>query len=148
MDIKPTANGINYLDGAIGAVQTNTATDKVKTLSKQEVKDQKDLDKAAKGFEALLLHEMLKSLWETVEVKGWLGHDSNEAQIYRGMLNQAIADSVSEGKGIGIKDVVKKELSKQIGSSKIEEPKDIIGLKMINQGLIDQTTGDEGNENK
>ena len=118
MYIKPTANGINYLDGAIGAVQTNTAADKVKTLSKQEVKDQKDLDKAAKGFEALLLHEMLKSLWETVEVKGWLGEDSNEAKIYRDMMNQAISDSVAEGKGIGIKDVVRKELEKQSGASK------------------------------
>lgn len=144
MDVKPTASGINYPGGIADTGQMTRSVDQAKTLSAREVKDQKDLDKAAKGFEALLLHEMLKSMWQTVEVKGWLGQDSNEAQIYRDMFNQAISDSVSEGKGIGIKDVVKKELSKQLGSSKIEEPKDVIGLNMINQGLTNHITGDEG----
>ena len=144
MDIKPTASGINYPAGSVDSGQMSQAVDKAKSLSTREVKDQKDLDKAAKEFEALLLHEMLKSLWQTVEVKGWSGQDSNEAQIYRDMLNQAIADSASEGKGIGVKEVVKKELSKRLGSSKIEEPKDIVGLNMINKGLADQITGDEG----
>ena len=85
---------------------------KVKNLSKQEFRDAKQLEKATNGFEALLLHEMLKSLWSTVEVKGWLGgEETNEAKIYRDMLNQALADSIAEGKGVGIKDIVRKELT-------------------------------------
>ena len=115
MDIKQAQIGINFRGGTADISELNSATEKAKTLSSKEIRDKKQLDKAAKGFEALLLQDMLKSMWETVEVKGWLGEDSNEAKIYRDMMNQAIADSIAEGKGIGIKDVVKKELGKQQG---------------------------------
>ncbi|MDR2337320.1 MAG: rod-binding protein [Deltaproteobacteria bacterium] len=91
----------------------NNSLEKVKNLSKQEVNNEKKIKEATNGFEALLLQEMFKSLWSTVETKGWMGEtESNEAKIYRDMLNQALADSIASGKGIGIKDVVKKEFSK------------------------------------
>ncbi|MCB0345854.1 MAG: rod-binding protein [Bdellovibrionales bacterium] len=91
---------------------------KVKSLASKDVKEEKELDEAAAGFEALLLHNMLKEMWKTVEFTGFLGEDSNEAQIYRDMLNQALADSVAEGEGIGVKDFLKKELSKSDSASK------------------------------
>lgn len=81
-------------------------------MGKQGVKDAKELEKATGGFEALLLHQMLTAMWSTVEETGFLGEDNNQSQIYRSMLNQAIADEVSEGKGIGVKDFLKKEIAK------------------------------------
>ena len=115
---KITTTGINFPRGLASLSDLDTSLEKAKNLSGRDVKNDKQIDKASKGFEALLLHEMLKSLWETVEVKGWLGEDSNEAKIYRDMMNQAISDSIAEGRGIGIKDVVRKELEKQSGASK------------------------------
>jgi Rod binding domain-containing protein len=75
-------------------------TERVKSLSKQVKSSEKEIDKATEGFEALLLHQMLKSMWETVETTGFLGEDSNQAQIMRDMYNQAIADEVAKGRGL------------------------------------------------
>lgn len=69
-----------------------------------------DPKQAAQQFEALLVQEMLKSMWSTVP-KGELLSGSNEERMYRDMLNEALADSISQGKGIGIKDVILKEFN-------------------------------------
>jgi Rod binding domain-containing protein len=76
--------------------------------------DTKKVDEAARNFEALLLHQMLKSMWESVPAGGLFG-DSNEAQMYRDMFNEALADSISEGQGIGVRDMVAKDLKRLEG---------------------------------
>ena len=90
-----------------------------KTAANPGVKDAAALEKASSGFEALLLHQMLKSMWETVHSEGLLGENSNQSEIYRDMFNQAVADSVSEGRGIGVKEFLNKELIKQTPTSKL-----------------------------
>lgn len=99
---------LQKLDQKVGAA---------KNLADKDVKSAEEVEEAAGGFEALLLHQMLKSMWSTVQGTGFLGDDSNEAQIYRDMLNQAIADSVAEGRGVGVKDFLRKELTKTIKSA-------------------------------
>ena len=86
--------------------------EKVKTLSQQSLKSEKELDKAASGFEALLLHQMFKAMWSTVETNGLLGEESNQHQIFQDMFQQAVADSVADGQGMGVKQFMKKELLK------------------------------------
>ncbi len=88
------------------------ALKKAEMLAARALKGEKDVEKATAGFESLLLNEMLKAMWESVETTGLLGEDSNEAQIYRDMLNQAIADNSAKGRGIGIKKYLKSELAK------------------------------------
>ena len=78
----------------------------------------KEIEKAASGFESLLVHQMLKGMWQTVDTTGLLGEESNQSEIFRDMFHQAIADSVSEGRGIGIKQFVKGELNRAEGASK------------------------------
>jgi len=65
---------------------------------------------AAEQFEAMLLKEMLKSMWSTVPQEGMLS-GSYEEGMYRDMLNEALAQSISEGQGMGIKDVILKDIS-------------------------------------
>lgn len=66
----------------------------------------KEIVKAAQDFEALLLQQMFSSMWKgTVET-------SNEESLYRDMLNQAIAEEMSKGRGLGLKEMVIKELKK------------------------------------
>ena len=84
-------------------------------LKKQAVTTPAEIEKASSGFEALLLHNMLQEMWKTNGTDGLLGENSNEAQIFRDMFNQAIADEISEGDGIGVKHFLKKELTK-VGS--------------------------------
>lgn len=66
---------------------------------------------AAQQFEALLVQQMLESMWNTVPNKGLLS-GSNEEAMYRDLLNEALASSISEGKGLGIKDVIMKDFNK------------------------------------
>jgi Rod binding domain-containing protein len=44
-------------------------------------------------------------MWSTVP-KGGLVSGSNEEALYRDMFNEALSNSISEGKGIGIKNVI------------------------------------------
>jgi len=96
--------------GGASTIKDLNEVNKVKSLKDQKTHSAQEIDKAAKGFEALLLHQMMKSMWETVDQTGFLGEDSNQGQIVRDMFNQSVADQIAEGRGIGVKDVVKKEV--------------------------------------
>ena len=111
MDKIATLSGGNLMLKA-EAQQQNQQINKVRSLSKQEIKSEKELEKASSGFEALLLHQMMQSMWATVDATGLLGEKSNQAEIYQDMFQQSVADSVSEGRGIGIKKFLRKELLK------------------------------------
>jgi len=69
----------------------------------------RDLDKAATEFEAMLLQEMLKSMWKNVPSEGMLS-GSREEELYRDMLNEAMAANISENQSIGIKEVILREM--------------------------------------
>ena len=98
---------------------SSARADATKASVKKGISSEKELDKAASGFEALLLHNMLKEMWESVDSGGSLfGEDSNASQIYRDMFNQTIADKISEGKGMGVKEFLKRELHKYQDASK------------------------------
>ena len=70
-----------------------------------------DPAQAAEQFEALILQEMMKSMWRTVPDGGILS-GSNEEATYRDMLNEAVAQSIASGKGVGIKDMISKDINK------------------------------------
>lgn len=70
-----------------------------------------DPAQAAVQFEALILQEMMKSMWRTVPDGGVLS-GSREEETYRDMLNEAVAQSIASGKGVGIKDVIAKDINK------------------------------------
>ena len=69
-----------------------------------------DAKKAAEQFEGILVQEMLKSMWGTVPKNGALT-GSYEEGMYRDMFNEALAKSISEGEGIGIKDVILRDIN-------------------------------------
>lgn len=71
----------------------------------------KDPVQAATQFEALLLQEVMKSMWKTVP-KGELVSGSDEENTYRDMLDEAMAKSISEGRGVGIKEIILKDINK------------------------------------
>ena len=110
-----------------------------KALEKQALKSEKEVDKAAGGFEALILQEMFKSMWSTVETSGLMGEDSNASQIYTDMFHQAVADSVSKGRGMGLKQFVKHELvthelaSKEVGDPLASSVKSQSSKKRLNE---------------
>lgn len=101
--VEQAVSGTKNLSQANGTVE--------KSISPAEAKK---IDEASRNFEALLLHQMLKSMWESVPAGGLFG-DSNESQMYRDMFNEALADSISEGQGIGVRDVIVRDLRRLEG---------------------------------
>lgn len=70
-----------------------------------------DMQKAGTQFEALLLHEMLKEMWNTIPKDGMLS-GSHEENLYRDMLNEGIANDIAEKQSLGIRDVLVKDMQK------------------------------------
>ena len=66
---------------------------------------------AAQQFESLFLNMMLKSMREAIP-QGELFDDSN-TQLYTGMLDAQLAQSLSKGKGIGLADMMIRTMQQQ-----------------------------------
>jgi flagellar protein FlgJ len=101
--VEQAVSGTKNLSQANGTVDKSTSPEEAKKI-----------DEASKNFEALLLHQMLKSMWESVPAGGLFG-DTNESQMYRDMFNEALADSISEGQGIGVREVIVRDLRRLEG---------------------------------
>ncbi len=67
--------------------------------------------KVAGQFESMIVSQMFKEMWNTVPESSLFGH-SNEQGIYKDMLNQAIADSLQNGPGLGVREVVYKDIKR------------------------------------
>lgn len=68
-------------------------------------------DKAAEDFEAVYISEMLKPMFETVEVDDMFGGGKGE-EVFRGLLTQEMGKSIAKQGGFGLADHVKAELLK------------------------------------
>jgi Rod binding domain-containing protein len=74
-------------------------------------KDKEKIKKAAKQFESLFTAMMLKSMTKNTE--GLFGEDSYGGDYFNMIFQNAIASKISEGKGIGISDLIYKKLAEK-----------------------------------
>ncbi|EIC22177.1 flagellar assembly peptidoglycan hydrolase FlgJ [Thiorhodovibrio frisius] len=74
--------------------------------------DGEGLEATARAFEAMLVGQMLKQMRATSLGDGLF--DSAQSDMYRDMLDQEMAQSVSEGPGLGFRDL----LMRQLGGNK------------------------------
>lgn len=73
--------------------------------------DPSKVEAAAQQFEGMLLQQMLSAMWKTVPESPMFGK-SQELDIYRDMLNEAVSNSIATGRGIGIKEVIARDIRK------------------------------------
>jgi flagellar protein FlgJ len=106
-DIK----GLSGLDsyGSLELSRLNAQTEKATALGKSTMSKgaahEKEIEKAGTQFEALLVHEMLKSMWASVPKDGMLS-GSHEEELYQDMFQEQMATTIAEHQSIGVKDVV------------------------------------------
>lgn len=81
--------------------------DKLRLQSKQS--PDQALKGAAQQFEQVFLNMMLKSMREATPQDGMF--DSEQTKMFTGMLDQQLAQSMSSGHGIGLADVMVRQLS-------------------------------------
>lgn len=72
-------------------------------------KEDKALKEAAKQFEALFIYQMFKQMRETVSKDGLIEKSMGE-EIFQGMLDQQISQKAAEGNGIGLAEMIYKQL--------------------------------------
>jgi flagellar protein FlgJ len=86
--------------------------------NKIENKEKEDLKKVSQDFEALFLKKLFDEMDKTVDRKDSLFDGGNAEEIFRGMLNDERAKSISKSGGIGLADLIYKQLSSEIKEKK------------------------------
>ncbi|WP_293764531.1 flagellar assembly peptidoglycan hydrolase FlgJ [uncultured Aquitalea sp.] len=103
------------------AMDQQLAVDPTQTASLRArmLKDPKGAAKETAGqFEAMLLSNLMKSMRETKFDEA----DSSEMNTYRGMLDQQMAQAMSKGGGLGIGDMIYRQIAKQSGIDISQDP--------------------------
>ena len=84
-------------------------------------KRDKELKEACKGFEAMFLSMMYKSMRSTVPENTLFGENSAQ-KIFQDMYDQKLMDNVADTNSVGIADMLYKQLSaKVLGEDKDKE---------------------------
>ena len=96
-----------------GGDQSKSVSDRT-TLdaTKREAAIREQQEKAATDFEALLLQQMVQSMWKSVPSEGMLS-GSNEEAMYRDMLSEQFAQDLAKGQSLGLKEAVLGEMTKK-----------------------------------
>jgi flagellar protein FlgJ len=114
-----TASGTNIGNLAIDSQSLN----KLRLQAKQS--PDQALKAAAQQFETVFLNMMLKSMREATPQDGVF--DSEQTKMFTGMLDQQLAQSMSASRGVGLADVMVKQLSRtQPASAPLHELKPTI----------------------
>lgn len=88
------------------------------------------LDQVSRQFESLFLQMMLKSMREASFGDGLL--DSKQSEFYRDMYDKQIAMDMAASDGIGLADVLKRQLGKGIDEQYRDlEPREYLGMPVI-----------------
>jgi len=83
--------------------------------------DDKQLKEACKGFESIFVNMMLSEMRKSVPKNDLMG-SSFATDTFTEMLDEEISEAVSNGKGIGIADMMYKQISEKLKNTyKIEE---------------------------
>lgn len=76
--------------------------------SPQQTREQDEMRRAAEEFEAVFLSEMLAPMFESLDTDG-LGGGGMGEQIFRPMLVERYAESISRAGGVGVADSIVRE---------------------------------------
>ena len=93
-----------------------------------QVDSEKDMEKVARDFESVFVNKLLESMRKAIPKSGLL--DSSALDMYQSMMDQEMAKNMSERKGMGLGEMVYKDLSRldkvfrgeSISSSSIKMP--------------------------
>lgn len=116
--INPIDFGNNsFVEAALKKADTAEKECFEEVLKEAASKNQeKELKEACQNFEAIFLNMMFKSMRNTVQKSGLMG-DSFATGVYEDMLYENFSEEAAKGKGIGLGDMLYKQLSRNIKDS-------------------------------
>ncbi|MBS5793968.1 MAG: rod-binding protein [Clostridiales bacterium] len=97
------------------AKQANIETDNFKQTLNNAINSGQDdeLKEACTEFESYFLNMMFKSMRKTVVSNGGIFGKSNSEKIFQDMLDEQMTDKMAKQGGIGLADMMYKQLSRQ-----------------------------------
>ena len=98
------------VSGAASAASGQEAQGFVRTMTDADA-EAKKLREACEGFEAMFLSMMYKQMRATVPEGGLFGKKSNAMNIFEDMRDTELMNEVSKSGGIGIADMMYKQLA-------------------------------------
>lgn len=103
-------NPLNMMASSHDMLRTPRMADvQLPEIDPSTVKNYDKITAKAKEFESVFLAEMMKPMFESVEVDPLFG-GGNAENIFRGMLTEEYGKKIASTKGIGIADYVTREL--------------------------------------
>ena len=106
------ADVLKDLQGKAAKAQKGSAARSVLEAVEMEKRD-KELKKACEGFEAMFLNMMYRQMRATVPKDSLFG-ESNALKIFQDMRDDELMKNVAAGGGIGIADMMYKQLQPQV----------------------------------
>lgn len=106
--------------GSREADKAKSFADELQAAQKNTLDDpayQKKLKDACKGFESMFIQMMWKEMRKTVPENSLFGESDGE-KIFRDMLDTEMSDRMSEAGGLGLADVMYKQLTAQYQAHK------------------------------
>ena len=95
----------------INKLNLATISSNVDKAVKIEKKDKK-LEKVAQDFEAIFIKKLFDEMDKTIDRKNSLFYGGEAEDIFRGMLNEERAKDMAKTGGIGLSEIIYKQLSR------------------------------------
>lgn len=111
MDIKEIAGQIQYLAPSKIKTEEPDAKEFAEILD-QKITDDKKLMEACKMLESFFIKEILKSANSTNFAEGSFMAPGQSEEMFRDMLNDEYAEMISRGGGMGLADMLYRQLKK------------------------------------
>lgn len=92
------------------------------------------LRKVAGQFEALFVQMMLKNMRESSLNEGLL--ESDQGKLYQGMFDQQIAGEITKGKGLGLADILIRQLGGDSAATAVNNPSSLKTEPFLNSGIM------------
>lgn len=101
----------NTVDNTGSKVNEGNFEERLKNAMDQ--KDEKELKKVCREFESIMLNMMYKQMKATVPKTELIPGDAGR-DIFESMLDDNLIEEASRGRGMGLADIMYKQLSKKI----------------------------------
>ena len=89
-------------------------------MTESSIADSKGLDEACAEFESLFIYQLLKEMRESIPDDGYFGK-STQSKTYTSMFDIEIARKISNQRGIGLADFLKKQLAARLGDTELQQ---------------------------
>ena len=96
-------------------------------------KNNKQLKALSRPFESIFVHQLLKSMRSTVQKSGLF--DSHATQMYESLHDEEMANLMTEKKGIGLAEVIYRDLARLEEKTKKEQPGSGSSTKNLNPAI-------------